>query len=104
MYAVIKASGRQYRVSEGDVITVFGFEGKPGDTVEFPEVILLEQDGQVKAGRKMNAGAKVQGRVVGHRRGEKIRVYRFRKRKNVSRTKGSRQNLTSVSIEKILTA
>ncbi len=104
MYAVIKASGRQYRVSEGDVITVSGFEGKPGDTIEFPEVILLETDGKIATGRKETANAKVQGRVVAHRRGLKIRVYRYRKRKNVARTKGSRQNLTSVSIVKILTA
>jgi large subunit ribosomal protein L21 len=66
MYAVIQTSGRQYRVSEGDVITVYGFEGKPGDVIEFPEVLLLEKDGQVKAGAKQNAGAKVQGRVAGH--------------------------------------
>jgi large subunit ribosomal protein L21 len=104
MYAVIKASGRQYRVAEGDVISVYGFEGKPGDAIEFAEVLLLEKDGQLKAGQKETAGIKVQGRVVGHKKGEKIRVYRFRKRKNVSRTKGSRQQFTAVSIDKILTA
>lgn len=104
MYAVIKASGRQYRVAEGDVISVYGCEGKPGDAVEFAEVVLLEKDGQVKAGAKETAGAKVQGHVAGYHKGEKIRVYRFRKRKNVSRTKGSRQHFTAVTIDKILGA
>jgi large subunit ribosomal protein L21 len=104
MYAVIKASGRQYRVAEGDVITVYGFEGKPGDAIQFPEVILVEKDGQLKAGMRENVGAMVQGRIVAHRKGEKIRVYRYRKRKNVSRTKGSRQHLTAIAIDKILTA
>jgi large subunit ribosomal protein L21 len=104
MYAVIKASGRQYRVAEGDVITVYGFEGKPGDAIDFAEVVLLENEGQVKAGQKETAGVKVKGHVVGHRKGEKIRVYRFRKRKNVSRTKGSRQQFTAVAIDKIQTA
>ena len=103
MYAVIKASGRQYRVSEGDVITVYGFEKKPGEAVEFSEVVLLEREGQIKAGTKETSGIKVQGRVVAHRKGEKIRVYRYRRRKNVSRTKGSRQQLTAIAIEKILT-
>jgi large subunit ribosomal protein L21 len=104
MYAVIKASGRQYRVAEGDVITVYGCEGKPGDAIEFAEVILVEKDGQVKAGQRENIGSKVQGRVVGHRKGEKIRVYRFRKRKNYGRTKGSRQHFTAITIDKIVTA
>ena len=104
MYAVIKASGRQYRVAEGDVITLNGFEKKPGEAVEFLEVVLFENEGQIKAGAKETAGIKVQGHVVGHRKGEKIRVYRYRRRKNVSRTKGSRAQLTAVSIEKILTA
>ncbi len=104
MYAVIKASGRQYRVSEGDVITVYGFEGKPGDPIEFSEVIMVEKDGQIKAGAKQNTGAKVQGRVAAHRKGVKLRVYRFRRRKNWARTKGFRAQLTSVTIEKILTA
>ena len=104
MYAVIKASGRQYRVAEGDVISVYGYDKKPGESVVFSDVVMLENAGSVKAGAKETGGVKVQGRVTAHTKGEKIRVYRYRRRKNVSRTKGSRQQLTTITIEKILTA
>jgi large subunit ribosomal protein L21 len=104
MYAVIQAGGRQYKVSEGDVIQVDRMSGKPGDPVEFKQVLLLENDGKLRAGRDEVKGAKVVGKILGNSQGKKIRVFRFRRRKNTMRTKGSRPKHTKVSITGIVTA
>ena len=104
MYAVIQAGGRQYKVAEGDVIQVDRMKGNPGDAVEFDQVLLLEVDGQVRAGRKEIKGAKVSGKIIANSQGKKIRVFRYRRRKNTMRTKGSRPKNTKVSIVKIVTA
>jgi large subunit ribosomal protein L21 len=104
MYAVIQTAGRQYRVAEGDVITVDRIEGKPGEAVEFTQVLLLEREGRVSARPAEIRGSRVTGKIVAGARGKKIRVFRYRRRKNTMRTKGSRSKQTLVSIEKILTA
>ena len=104
MYAVIKAGGKQYRVSEGDIITVNRLKGEAGDPVEFSEVVMLENNGQLRAKQSETKGVKVTGKILGKTQGKKIRVFRYRRRKNTMRTKGSRPKYTTVSIEKITTA
>lgn len=104
MYAVIQAGGKQYRVSEGDHIIVNRLKGKLGDQVEFTKVILLENNGQLRAKQSEVKDVKVTGKIVSESQGKKIRVFRYRRRKNTMRTKGSRSQLTTVSIEKIQTA
>lgn len=101
MYAVIEAQGHQYKVSEGDILVLPRVEGKAGESVEFPKVLLLSRDEAVSAGSEIQ-GAKVVGRILRQYRGRKIRVARFRRRKNWARTRGHRANLTSVRVEKIL--
>jgi large subunit ribosomal protein L21 len=104
MYAVIQTGGKQYRVSEGDVITVNRLKGEPGDAIEFNQVILLENNGQLRVKKSEVKDLKVTGKIVAKTQGKKIRVFRYRRRKNTMKTKGSRPKFTSVSIEKILTA
>ena len=104
MYAVIQAGGKQYRVSEGDIITVNRLKGEPGEAVEFNRVLLLENNGQLRAKQSETKGIKVTGKIISKTQGKKIRVFRYRRRKNTMRTKGSRSKLTTVSIEKITTA
>lgn len=104
MYAVIQTGGKQYRVSEGDVIKTDRLEGNPGDAIEFTQVILLENDGLLKVKKNEISGMKVVGKIVANQQGKKIRVFRYKKRKNTMRTKGSRPKYTTVSIEKIVTA
>jgi large subunit ribosomal protein L21 len=101
MYAVIQASGKQYRVSEGDVITVDRLKGNPGDPIEFTQVLMLENNGQLQVKKSDVKGVKVTGKIVGKTQGKKIRVFRYRRRKNTMKTKGSRAKHTTVSIEKI---
>jgi len=104
MYAVIQAGGKQYRVSEGDVITVDRLKGNLGDPIEFTQVLMLETNGQLKVKKSDIKGLKVTGKIVGKTQGKKIRVFRYRRRKNTMKTKGSRPKHTKVSIEKIFTA
>lgn len=104
MYAVIQAGGTQYKVSEGDVITVNRLKGNPGDSIEFNEVVMLENNGQLRVKQSEVKGIKVTGKIVGQTQGKKIRVFRYTRRKNTMKTKGSRPKYTTVSIEKIISA
>jgi large subunit ribosomal protein L21 len=102
MYAVIQTGGKQYRVSEGDVIEVNHIGGSPGDAVEFTQILMLEQEGTLKVKKQELGGFKVVGKILADKKGKKIRVFRYRRRKNTMRTKGSRAKYTTVTIEKIL--
>jgi len=104
MYAVIQAGGKQYKVSEGDIITIDRLKGEAGDPVEFSHVVMLENNGQLRVKQSETKGAKVTGKILGKTQGKKIRVFRYRRRKNTMKTKGSRPKFTTVSIEKITTA
>jgi len=98
--AVIKTGGKQYRVAEGDTLKVELLEGKPGDAVQFPEVLMIGGDAP-KIGKPMVAGAKVEGEIIEQDRGERLVVFKFKRRKRYKRKGGHRQYLTSVKITKI---
>lgn len=101
MYAVIDAGGRQYKVASGDVIEVNRLEASEGQEVSFRPVLVVE-DTAVKAKPGDLDGVVVKGRVVGHKRGEKIRVFTYHRKTGWKRTMGHRQNLTSVEITEIV--
>jgi large subunit ribosomal protein L21 len=103
MFAVIRTGGKQYRVAPNDVIEIEKFAGKPGDIVELSEVILLGGDGGPKTGSPTIAGALVAAEVIEHKRGDKIVVFKKKRRKNYRRKKGHRQALTALRITEILT-
>ena len=98
MNFVIKTGGKQYRVSEGDKLEVETLEAAPGDTVEFAEVLLLRDGDNVEVGTPLIEGAKVTAKVLEHGRGKKIRIVKFKRRKNYRRQMGHRQNFTRVEI------
>jgi large subunit ribosomal protein L21 len=104
MFAVIRTGGKQYRVAPNDVIEIEKIVGQPGDIVELGEVLLLGGgDGGPKAGAPLIAGALVAAEVVEQGRGEKIIVFKKKRRKGYRRTKGHRQLLTTIRITEILT-
>lgn len=100
MYAIIRAGGKQYRVEKGDVVRVERLSGEVGSKVTLGEVLLVGGD-DLKVGSPMVAGASVEGTVVEHDRGAKIRVFKYKKRKHYRRTRGHRQHVTAVRIDAV---
>jgi len=101
MEAVIATGGKQYRVAPGQVIKVERLGQTKGTAVEFRDVLLVTQDGQVTLEPKALKSAKVTGEVVEERKGAKVLVVKFKRRKNYRRKRGHRQILTAVRITKI---
>ncbi len=101
MYAVIKTGGKQFQVSEGDVIQVEKLEGQPGDTVEIDEVLMLRTDSDVKIGTPFVEGAAVSATILDQVKGKKIIVYKFKRRKDYRRKQGHRQRYTKLRIDAI---
>jgi large subunit ribosomal protein L21 len=99
--AVIRAGGRQYRVAEGDVLKLNKLSGSPGDKVEFGEVLVLGGD-TPKFGKPTVQGAKVTAEIVRQGRGEKLVIFKFKRRKKYRRKQGHRQDFTEVKITGIV--
>lgn len=100
MYAVVKTSGRQYRVSPGDVISVEKLEGAPGSKLDIKEVLLIGGDDTL-VGSPFVDGAKVSFVIEQQYRGPKVRVFKKKRRKNYRRTKGHRSELTKLFVTEI---
>lgn len=100
MFAVIAHGGRQYRVQEGDVLSVdFQAESKNGDPVKFDQVLLANGGGSSSIGKPTIAGASVSGEVlIAEEKGDKLDIYKMRRRKNYRRKTGHRQKYTRVKI------
>ncbi len=80
MYAIIKTGGKQYRVAEGDVITIEKLEAAAEESVTFDEVLTVVNDGDVKVGAPLVDGAKVTGKVLEHGKAKKILVFKYKVR------------------------
>lgn len=102
MFAVIRTGGKQYRVAPNDIIEIEKIAGKPGDIIELAEVMLLGGDSP-KTGTPTIAGALVAAEVIEQKRGDKIIVFKKKRRKNYRRKNGHRQSLTALRITEILT-
>lgn len=98
MYAVFKTGGKQYRASQGDVITVEKIEAEKGATVEIDQVLMVGEGDDVKVGTPFIEGGKVSATVVDHGRHDKIKVLKFKRRKNYRRQMGHRQYFTQLEI------
>jgi len=101
MEAVIATGGKQYRVAPGQVIKVERLAKAAGSPVEFTQVLLVSHDGQVTVEPKALAAAKVTGEVVAEKKGAKVLVVKFKRRKNYRRHRGHRQTMTTVRITRI---
>ena len=101
MYAIIESCGRQYKVSEGDVVFFEKLDAEEGKKVTFDNVILVSDGKDVKVGTPYVKGCKVEGTVVAQGKGPKIIVYKYKAKKNYRRTQGHRQPYTKVEIKSI---
>jgi large subunit ribosomal protein L21 len=100
-YAIIRTGGKQFRVEPGQTIRIPSLVGEAGGQVEFNDVLLGSDGNNVKTGVPTLSGARVTGEIVKHGRGEKIIVFKFKRRKNYSRKQGHRQGFTEVRINDI---
>ena len=101
MYAIIQTGGKQYRVSEGDVLSIEKLTAAEGEEVVFDQVLTVVADGDVKIGKPVLEGAKVTAKVVEHGKGEKILVFKYKAKSNYRKRQGHRQPYTKVEISKI---
>ena len=101
MYAVIRTGGKQARVAPGDRVRVEKLEGAVGDTVEFSEVLLLENEGGTRIGTPLLDGVKVVGTITDQARGPKIVVFKMKRRKGYRRKQGHRQAYTELLVDRI---
>jgi large subunit ribosomal protein L21 len=102
MFAVIRTGGKQYKVAKDDVIAVEKLAGEPGATVELAEVLMIGGAGaSVSAGAPLVAGASVSATLVEHRLGDKVIIFKKKKRQNYRRKRGHRQPQTVLRITEI---
>ena len=103
MYAIIESCGRQYKVSEGDVVFFEKLDAEEGKKVTFDNVVLVSNDGKVQVGNPYVTGVKVEGKVVSHGKAKKIIVFKMKPKKNERKKQGHRQPYTKVEITSIKT-
>jgi large subunit ribosomal protein L21 len=104
MYAVIQTGGKQYRVKSGEQVKVELLAVEVGATVSFDRVLMLGEGDGVRVGAPFVDGAAVKATVVAQGRGEKIRIFKLRRRKHFAKTQGHRQGFTEVRIDEIVGA
>lgn len=101
MYAVIKTGGKQYRVTSGDKLKVEKLTADVGAEITFDQVLMVADGDNVKAGTPLVAGAAVKATVVSHGKGDKVRIFKMKRRKHYRKTQGHRQHYTEVQISGI---
>ncbi len=102
MYAVIETGGKQYRVEPGQTIVVEKLEGTAGDAIQFEKVLLVSGDESVAVGRPLVEGARVTGQIVEQGKGQKLIVFKLKRRKDYRRKNGHRQQYTAVKINDVV--
>src|SRR5438105_2118756 len=103
MFAVIRTGGKQYRVAKDDVISVEKLPGEPGATLELGEVLIVGEGADAKTGAPTVAGAAVSVTVLEQKRGDKVIIFKKRRRHNYRRKNGHRQSVTVLRIDEIRT-
>ena len=101
MYAVIKTGGKQYRVSAGEKLKVESIRAEVGAQIVLDQVLLVADGDKVTTGTPLVSGATVKATVVAHGRGEKVAIFKLRRRKHYRKTLGHRQNYTEIQINGI---
>ena len=101
MYAIVDIAGKQFKVTQDQFVYAPVLEGEEGASVEFNDVLLIDNDGKVKVGTPTIKGSKVTGKILGHMKDDKVVVFKKKRRKGYKVKNGHRQQLTKVLIETI---
>lgn len=103
MYAIVEIAGKQFKVTKDQKVTVHRLNSlKEGDKVDFDKVLLVDNDGSIQVGTPVLESAKVSAEVVKHFRGEKVKVFKKKRRKGYQKLNGHRQDLTQLKITGIV--
>lgn len=98
MFAIIETGGKQYKVEKGHKIDIERLEGEEGETITIDKVLLINDGGKSNIGTPTITGAYISANIVGHKRGEKIVVFKMKAKKRYQKTQGHRQELTTLEI------
>ncbi len=101
MYAIVNIAGKQFKVTKDQYVYAPKLDGDAGASVEFDQVLLAEAEGTVSVGAPLLAGAKVSGKILDHVKGDKVIVFKKKRRKGYKKKNGHRQDFTKVLIETI---
>ena len=101
MFAIVTIAGQQFKVEEGQELFVHQLDASEGDSLSFDEVLLIDRDGKTELGRPVIESAKVNATVVGHQRGDKVVVFKKKRRKGYKVKNGHRQSFTRIKIDGI---
>ncbi len=101
MYAIVDLAGKQYRVEEGQKVYVHRLEGEEGSTITFSKVLMIDADGKVNIGQPAIEGASVSATILEHLKGDKVLVFKKKRRKGYQVLNGHRQYLSQIRIDKI---
>jgi large subunit ribosomal protein L21 len=101
MYAVIKTGGKQYRVAQGETLKIESVAGDIGSAIVLDKVLMVGSGDTVNVGKPMLSGATVQATIVSHGRGDKIKIFKMKRRKHYQKHQGHRQNYTEIRIDGI---
>jgi large subunit ribosomal protein L21 len=101
MYAIVEIAGQQFRVEKEQEVIVHRLEAEPGATLEFGEVMLIDNKGKITVGQPFVEGAKVTAKILSHLKGDKVTIFKKNRRKGYQKSSGHRQQLTKIQIENI---
>jgi large subunit ribosomal protein L21 len=102
MYAIVEIAGQQFKVEKDQQIFVHRLDGKEGDKVSFNQVLLIDNDGKIAVGAPAVTDAAVTGKIIEHLRGDKVTVFKKKRRKGYQKRNGHRQDFTKIQIDSIL--
>ncbi len=101
MYAIVEIAGQQFKVEKNDEIFVHRLDGEPGTKIEFDQVLLLDNDGKISIGKPLVDGFAVSGTILDHVRGDKVVIFKKKRRKGYEKESGHRQDFSKILIENI---
>jgi len=101
MYAIVEIAGQQFKVEPNAEIFVHRLEGEPGTKIEFNQVLLLDNDGKISVGTPVVEGTSISGKILDHVRGDKVVVFKKKRRKGFEKETGHRQDFSKILIENI---
>ncbi|HYG39380.1 MAG TPA: 50S ribosomal protein L21 [Cytophagales bacterium] len=102
MYAIVEIAGKQFKVSKDQKIYAPLMSGDAGSSVEFDKVLLTDADGDIQIGAPLLSGVKISGQILGHVKGDKVRIFKKKRRKGYRKSQGHRQKFTQILIQDIV--